>query len=72
MLLRTNPHIEDMVCRRYKTHFSSRPFLPLTKKQSKVKVLLAMVLRSNCSQFLLFSESLTSSAISDGVAKFLE
>ena len=40
--------------------------------KSKVKVLIAMVLRSHNSQFLLFSESSTSSGIPDGVAKFLE
>ena len=38
---------------------------------SKVKILIAMVLRSHNPQFLVFSESSTS-AIPDGVAKFLE
>ena len=39
--------------------------------KSKVKVLIEIVLRSHYSQFLLFSESPTSSAIPDGVAQFL-
>ena len=39
--------------------------------KSKVKVLIAMVFRSHCSQSF-FSESSTSSVILDGVAKFLE
>ena len=46
-------------------------FFSLSVK-SKEKISIAMVLRSHYSQFLLFSKSLTSSAIPDGVVKFLE
>ena len=59
-----------MVCHRHKTISVVRTILSLLLLKSKVKVLLAMVLRSHFSQ-LLFSESSTS-AIPDGVAKFLE
>ena len=52
----TSPNTQDMVSHRHKTFLSSRLFSLLLLK-SKVMVLIAMVLRSHFSQFLLFSES---------------
>ena len=69
--LNRSPNTQGMVSHRHKTHLSSRRFSSFLLK-SKVKVLSPMVFRSHFFQFLLFSESLKSSAIPDGVAKFLE
>ena len=53
-------------------HFPPSRLFVLLSSKSKLQVLIAMVLRSHYSQFLLFSESSTPSAIVDDVAKFLE
>ena len=70
--LSASPSTQSMVSHRHKTCLSSGLFLSLLLLKSKVKVLIARVLRSHYSQFLLYSESSISSAIPDGVAKFLE
>ena len=54
----TSPNTHGMVSHGHKTYLSSGLFLSLLLLKSKVKVLIAMVLRSHNSQFLLFSESL--------------
>ena len=56
---------------RQKTYLSSRLFFSLSPK-NKTKVLTTLVFRSHFSKFLQFSESSTSPAIPDGIAKFRE
>ena len=68
-LLNTSPNTQGMVSHRHKTCLSCRRFTSLVLK-SKAKVLIAMVLRSHYSHFLLFSESPTSSAIPTGVDSY--
>ena len=69
--LRTSPITHGMVVHRQKTYLSSRLFVSLSPK-NKIKVLTTLVFRSHFSKFLQFSESSTSPAIPDGIAKFRE